>query len=412
MSSSPAWRYRLLLRMLSPLIVLHAAWRSTRDGGRRYWQERLGLYARTTAQTSGGQWIHAASVGEVMTVMPLINVLAKKSSERILVTTNTPTGAQVLASNTRDNIEHKYLPIDFPGAVQRFLNREKPDSGWIVETEIWPWLYACCQQRTIPLTIINARLSPSTLKHANSWLAPVYRQALNHITVLARSEADARGFIQLGAQAQRVCTVGNLKYAQQPVDTPSKRIFDRHYCVAASTHDDEELQLASAWLDITSEQLLVIVPRHPERGPALQNSLEKLVSQSTVALRSRGQSPSSRDVLYIADTLGELNDWYSHAAAVFVGGSLVQRGGHNLLEPARFGKAIAVGPHTSNFSDVMSRLNEHEAVFTATTARQVVQFLHTTSHSDARYQSMGLRAREAVITGNDIVGDYIQALTI
>lgn len=415
MNGTPAWRYRLLLRLLSPLIVLHTGWRSTRDGGWRYWQERLGIYVKTTAHTSmagvGVRWIHAASVGEVLTVLPLINALAETTNDRILVTTNTPTGAQVLAKKTSGNVQHRYLPIDFPGAVQRFLDREKPDSGWIVETEIWPWLYARCQQQAIPLTIINARLSPSTLKHSTGWLAPVYQQALKPVTVLARSETDARGFIELGAQAQHVCTTGNLKYAEQSPDTPSKRILDRHYCVAASTHDDEEMRLASAWLNIASEQLLVIVPRHPERGPALQKNLEKLVGQSNVALRSREQKPASRDVLYIADTLGELNDWYSHATAVFVGGSLIKRGGHNLLEPARFGKAIVTGLHTENFRDVMQLLGEHEAVFTAATAEQVVQFLHEASHSDGRYQSMGIRARKAVAADNDIVSDYLQALT-
>ncbi|MEE9321708.1 MAG: glycosyltransferase N-terminal domain-containing protein [Granulosicoccus sp.] len=411
MSATPAWRYRLLLRLLSPLIVLHAAWRSTRDGGWRYWQERLGMSAKTPTSAAGGRWIHAASVGEVLTVMPLINALAEISNDRILVTTNTPTGASVLAKNTRDKVEHRYLPIDFPGAVQRFLDSEKPDSGWIMETEIWPWLYAHCQQRAIPLTIINGRLSPSTLTHANSWLAPVYRQALYHVAVLARSDTDAYGFIKLGAKAQHVRTTGNLKFAEQSPDIPTIRVVDRLYCVAASTHDDEEMQLANAWLNTASELLLVIVPRHPERGPTLQKKLARLAGQSQIALRSRDQKPALRDNLYIADTLGELDDWYSHAAAVFVGGSLIRRGGHNLLEPARFGKAIVTGPHTDNFRDVMHLLNKHDAVHAVTTAEQVVQFLQKASRSDGQYQAMGLRARSAVATGSDIVGEYLQALT-
>jgi len=360
MSAQPTWRYRILMRLLSPVLLCHLCWRSARDGGWRYFFERLGLGSSVDGPY---RWIHAASVGEVMTVMPLIeSVLALEPTTKVLLTTNTPTSAHVLSQQNNPRIVHRYLPLDFAGATRRFLRQRHAECGWIMETEIWPWLYAHCRQQGIHLSIINARVSMRTLRNETGFLASTYRTALVGVDVLARTKEDASRFKRLGSSNTSVQVIGNLKFADSRHTTEATPLIDTPYCVAASTHDDEELQLARAWLEANINCLLVVVPRHVERGPSVARQLRALQRDlapalPAVSLRSSGDAPLSGARLYVADTLGELLAWYRFATGVFVGGSLIDRGGHNLLEPARLGKAIVVGPSTSNFADVAELMN-------------------------------------------------------
>lgn len=432
-SVAPTLRYRGLVRLLSPVLLVHLAVRSWRDGGARYCRERLGFgpgaaraavtpssadssgdpaimskgLSTSGQRASGRLWIHAASVGEVMTVLPLVRAtLASDDRLSIVVTTNTPTGAAVLARHAPPGVHHRYLPIDFPGATQRFLSRERPAAGWIVETEVWPWLYARCHALNIPLTIINARLSTRTARHATGPLATTYRRALASVTVLARTPEDAAGYRALGAEPTRVRTVGELKLADAASDTaPPSPLLDRPYVLAASTHDNEEHRLADAWLASATDGLLVIAPRHAERGAALARQLPGC------ARRSQGDSPPDDARLYLADTLGELDAWYAHARGVFVGGSLIERGGHNVLEPARRACPIVVGPHTTNFTEPVAMLKAANAIADVPDAEGVARFLARAMAEDGELVSQGLRAREAALAaGRDMVGAYLEEL--
>ena len=402
---APPLRYRALVRLLAPLLLAHLLVRARRDGGRRYVLERLGFGGGAGAPER--PWVHAASVGEVLTVLPLLEaMLARPATDAVLVTTNTPTGAEVLARRAPAGVRHRYLPIDWPGATRRFLERERPSSARIVETELWPWLYAGCKARGIPLAIVNARLSPRTLRHADGPLGTVYRQALEGVDVLARSAADARGYLALGAETERVRLVGDLKLAggaaaAGPIPV---RLLERPYVLAASTHANEERSLAEAWLRSRPDGLLVIAPRHPERGTALARELPEC------RRRSLGEEPSSRARLHLADTLGELDAWYAHAAGVFVGGSLVERGGHNVLEPARHARPIVVGPHTANFAEAITALDAAAAIGRAPDAESVARFLSRALDGDDALARQGERAREVSVDTDDVVARYLAAL--
>lgn len=412
---TPPWRYRLLLRALSPLLLGYTAWRAVKDGGWRYWWQRLGLYrgaaaSPTLAKDEESLWVHAASVGEVITILPLIKAWrARHPDAAILVTTGTPTGAAVLQQQAVSGLRHQYLPVDFPGASRRFVARLQARQGWIVETEIWPWLYAHCANQGIELTIVNGRLSQRTSRQSDSLMGSSYRRALSQVRVLARSQADAEKFITLGAAPARVQVTGNLKYADSGVTEKLPRPLQRDYVLAASTHDDEERQLAQAWLDAgDAGKLLVIVPRHPERGSALQRELGN--PDTHIPLRSATQPPLDDDRIYLADTLGEMQAWYQHADASFVGGSLIERGGHNMLEPARHACPTVVGPHTGNFDDIMQMMLDGSAIHVADSAAEVVRFLIDASDPQSEYRAMGRRALALAEDSRSVLQRYLQAL--
>ena len=424
--SKPVWIYRVLFRLLSPLVLAYTLWRTYKDGGTRYLRERLGLYGSSSklavqdCQATANIWIHAASVGEVFTVLPLLKSL-KATGKPILVTTMTPTGADVLAQQNLSHVQHRYLPVDFAGACKRFFQHANVCQGWVVETEIWPWLYARAHACGIPLTIINARLSDKTSAQSSGVMASAFRRALHGVRILARSEDDARRFAELGAAKALITVVGNLKYADADADAKRERsgnrkklprLIARPYVLAASTHENEEEQLAVAWCRQTnhpkSTTLLVLVPRHPERGAAVQKQLASL--GITAALRSQNEAPETDTLVYIADTLGELQAWYVHAIAGFVGGSLIERGGHNMLEAARAGCPIITGPHTFNFTDIVQTLMADDAMHVAEDASEVVAFFYRVLHDPESFEAMTQRARHQAKNSQGVLQRYLEIL--
>lgn len=413
MNAAPTLVYRLLVRALTPLLLLHLVWRSHRDGQRTYLVERLGFGARRSGVDSAPIWIHAASVGEILTVLPLIEKLRQaRPGLPILVTTNTPTGAAVLAAQNLTGVAHRYLPIDWPGAMTRFLDAERPRAGWIVETEIWPWLYALAQARGLPLTIINARLSPRTRARTDGVLAETYRRALSMVRVLARSDDDANAYRALGADNELIATIGELKFAQRAALAASlpSALVSRRYVLVASSHDNEEELLVRAWLARDADTLMVIAPRHPERAERILAALRSVSAQLHCRRRSLGENPADGDRLYLADTLGELDNWYAHAAAVFVGGSLAERGGHNMLEPARRACPIVVGPSTHNFTEAMQTLRAQNAISEVADADEAADFLARAAARDRVLVAQGQRAREAALAVGGMADRYLERL--
>lgn len=412
---TPPWRYRVLVRLLSPLLAGYTLWRACKDGGWRYWKQRMGVFSqpRNPAADSPDEvqlWVHAASVGEVLTVLPLVREWQARTGEQVLLTTGTPTGAAVLEKQAIDGIRHQYLPVDFPGACQRFVNQVPARTGWIVETEIWPWLYASCDRAGIALTIINGRLSSRTSTQSKGLLSSSYRRALSSVRVLARSQQDVDHFIALGTPPAQVELIGNLKYTDAPGQAASQSPLQRDYVLAASTHDDEELQLAGSWLKQAGKNdLLVIVPRHPERGPAIMRELSALGAR--VSLRSENKQPEAGEQIYLADTLGELQVWYQFAKACFVGGSLITRGGHNMLEPARYACPVIVGPHTENFEDIMQLLLQSDGIQVARACDDVIRFLLGAYQDRADYTRMASRAQQVALDSQHVLQRYVAALS-
>ena len=415
MSSVPTWRYRLCVRLVSPIIVIHGLWRTLHDGGWQYAKERLGFIERNDQPRIH---LHAASVGEVITVLPLLEkVQTLDPSLAFLVTTNTPTGAAVLNQRLGGNASQAYLPIDFAGATNRFFSRQSITQVWMVETEIWPWLFARAKQRTLPIFIINARLSHKSQGRIAHFFHSTYACALSGVHVLARSATDAKRYIDRGATSEKVSTIGNLKLSHTaPTQNPDP-LINCPYMLAASTHDDEELRLAQAWLDSAESGLLVIAPRHVERGARLSKSLYALQQDINPALpppaqRSNQQQPTANCRLYIADTLGELDHWYAHATAAFVGGSLIKHGGHNVLEPARANTLIIVGPHTFNFNEEVDSLKAANAIAIAENADEVIK-LFALAQSDPNWAHLlGDNAQDVINVKSEVLDAYIESLSV
>jgi 3-deoxy-D-manno-octulosonic-acid transferase len=400
--------YQLLIRLLSPLIVLLILVEAIkRKAGSAFFLQRLGLsYPPVPAPTTKRIWLHCASVGEVNAAEPLIRAIQPQF--KVLITTNTPTGKAAVETLFSDSVEHRYLPMDWPFAIHRFLKTYQPSKCWILETEIWPNLYRLCQKKQIPVTIINARMSLKTL-NAPSWLKEAYQRSLQLVTqILARSQAEAGRFINLGADPQKVVVIGNLKYAHQEMMTHYPNPINRDYILLASSHADEERCISEAWLKQNRPELLVIVPRHPKRSKSIQEQLLKLTKAIKVA--SKGQSPESETKLFLDDRLGQLLPLFEHAKLVIMGGSFVPKGGHNLLEPARYQKAIITGPDMSDFEDETALLLQHNGLLQCADFLDLNTAILALIDEEKQRLQLGQQALIAIQSQKGILENYLKAL--
>ena len=354
-------RYRALILLLGPAAIIYTVYRAVKDGGWRYFLQRFGFgYPPVQAPSV---LIHCASVGEFNAAKPLIFRLREQYPDyRLMISTNTPTAAKLVSEQADERITHVYMPLDYPFAVNRLLAHVCPTSVLILETEIWPTLFFQTAKKGIGIAIVNGRLSEKTLRASRFFKNEQQASLKNLSLILARSDDDHLRFLDLGAEPRTTHVVGNLKYAAAWTSKATCRTaFKCPFFLAVSTHENEELQLAQH-LPLLQEKnhLLVIAPRYPERSKALCHQLQQ--ENWTVALHSQGDSVTEQTDIYIIDALGQLDGFFSEASLVFVGGSLISRGGHNPLEPAGFGKCTIVGPHTDNFALETKELKEAGAL--------------------------------------------------
>ncbi|MEY3201171.1 MAG: hypothetical protein RIR70_721 [Pseudomonadota bacterium] len=353
------WRlpYTLLLHLLLPLIVLRLWLRARRQRGYLdHVGERFGRFDLAIAPPL--IWVHAVSVGETQAARPLIEqLLARYPDHQILLTHMTVTGRATSGALFADEprVHRAYLPYDFPWAVRAFLTRFKPRLGIILETELWPNLFAAASARGIPLVLANARLSEKSARGYRR-VAPLVKDALRHLRlVAAQSTADASRLEALGARG--VAVMGNVKFdAHPPADKLAlgalfkSRIGDRKVLLAASTREGEEPAILDACAKLPDAVLLVIVPRHPERFEAV--AAEIAARGLAFQRRSSDQPIAAQTRVLLGDSMGEMFAYYSAADVAFVGGSLACLGGQNLIEACSVGTPVLVGPHTFNFEEV------------------------------------------------------------
>lgn len=356
--------YSFLFYLVTPLVFLRLLWRSRRTPDyRRRWGERLGFCPHQLEQCI---WVHSVSVGETIAAIPLIKALkASYPQWPILVTNMTPTGAARVKAAFGDSVLQAYVPYDLPDAVARFLERVKPKVLVVMETELWPNLFAACQQRRIPVIVTNARLSAKSA-HGYARIGSVTRDMLTSVDALAsQGHADADRFIALGMSKDKVTVTGNLKFdLEMPQDLPAKSELlktqlgdDRLIWIAASTHPTEEEIVLEAHKKIrekNSRALLILVPRHPDRFDAVAQLIEQ--QGLKLARRSLGQTCTPETDVYLGDTMGELLLMYSVCDVAFVAGSFAQIGGHNMLEAAALAKPIITGPQLYNFAEISDML--------------------------------------------------------
>jgi 3-deoxy-D-manno-octulosonic-acid transferase len=400
--------YRLLNFLLIPLTFSYLCWKAFRHKQLRYLKQRLGVGLGAIPKNC--LWLHCASVGEVNTALPLLHELHRRNPQQtFLITTNTPTGADIVIRQQQPYLFHAYLPFDWMLSVTLFVSTIKPTALYVLETELWPNLFSICHTRKVPLVIINGRLSPKTTATYN-WVRKVLGQLLlltDHI--YARSEADQDAFIKLGANRHKVSLIGNLKYSPPSSHAIEQPQVSREYVVAASTHADEELQILQCWLKLNRNELLVIAPRHPERRDEILKQLTGLTEM--IAVRSRNETITETTRVYLLDTVGELNNWFAGARLVIMGGSFIPRGGHNLLEPAHFGKAVIFGPSMENFrEEARLMLSKHAAVQVVSIDRLCDQLQHFLANPEA-LRSLENNVAEATAGFSHIVDDYADIIS-
>lgn len=355
--------YRLLWSVaapLSPLLLARRLKRGKENSARL--DERRG--GGDSARPNGALvWLHAASVGELASALPLIERIAKRDVN-VLVTTGTVTSSELAGQRLPQGVTHQFIPLDAPRFMRRFLDRWQPDLALFVESDLWPNMMIETSQRNVPMILINGRLSDNSFRRWR-YLPKTIGNLLRRFDLcLAGTPADAMRLTELGAP--RVLTSGNLKLDVPPPPANAAKlrelgdaIGDRPMIAATSTHAGEDAHIIEAHRRLRANfpgLLTLIAPRHPERGTDIAD-----IAQSaglTTALRSRGALPNRATDIYVADTMGELGLIYRLAPVVFVGGSLVRHGGQNPIEPAKLGAAIVHGPHVWNFAEIYDALDQ------------------------------------------------------
>jgi 3-deoxy-D-manno-octulosonic-acid transferase len=355
--------YRALTVAGGPAIALYLAWRRARG------KEDAARFAERLGEGQGGRphgplvWLHAASVGEAISALPLIErLLARDAALSLLMTTGTVSSARLAAERLPPRAFHRYVPIDRPQPVRRFLDHWRPDLALWLESELWPNLVLETHGRGVPMILVNGRMSDRSFAGWRRWPGLIRPLLRSFALLLAQGEGDAQRFRALGAKS--VAVTGTLKYdaAALPADEAElarlrAALGGRPVWLAASTHEGEEEIAAAAHRALAARfprLLTIVVPRHPPRGAAIAALLAK--QGFAAARRSAGETIGPETEIYLADSMGELGLFYRLAPVVFMGGSLVPHGGQNLLEPARLGCAILHGPHMGNFAEIAEAL--------------------------------------------------------
>ncbi|HLA36440.1 MAG TPA: lipid IV(A) 3-deoxy-D-manno-octulosonic acid transferase [Rhodocyclaceae bacterium] len=356
--------YTLIVCMLLPCAPFYLLWRSRRQPEyRRHWGERFGFGwiapfdAAAADVTAPSIWIHAVSVGETRAAQPLIAALQQRYPHcRLLLTHMTPTGRATSHELYGDSVQRVYLPYDTPWAVRHFLNSYRPQLGLIMETELWPNLIVACHSLSIPLLLLNARLSARSAARYARFPALIAPTLARLRVVAAQSADDAHRFVELGATQVQVS--GNMKFdiaapaAQEQLAAKFCRHFGpRPVWLAASTREGEEALILEAWRKVGAggTALLAIVPRHPQRF----DEVAELIAASGLKMQRRSENreiaPETQVVL--GDSMGEMFAWYAAVDLAFIGGSLLDYGSQNLIEACAVGTPVLIGPSTRNFAE-------------------------------------------------------------
>lgn len=349
--------YRGLTSLAGPLIRLYLARRLARgkeDPAR--FGERMGLPGLPRPE-GALVWLHAASVGEAVSVLPIVEALQARPGIHVLVTTGTVTSAALMAERLPRGAIHQFVPVDRLTWVRRFLDHWRPDLALWTESEFWPNLLTETAARRIPQVLLNGRISERSFKRWRSMPGLIGKLLSGFVLCLGQTEEDAARLAGLGAV--RAACLGNLKFAAPPLPADEEalaalraELAGRPRWLAASTHAGEEALAARIHRSLAVPGLVtIIVPRHPNRGAEIAAELKAMGLQPS--RRSLGQPIRG---LYIADTLGELGLFYRAAPIVLMGKSLVGQGGQNPLEPARLGASVLFGPHMGNFADIARRM--------------------------------------------------------
>ena len=373
-----------------------------------------------TGQDARSCWIHAVSVGEAATAVPLVEAIRRRWPRlKVILSTVTPTGARVVRDRLGDRVTHCYFPLDLPGPVRRAVGAIAPVFFIALETELWPNFFRELSRLGIPAMIVNGRISDRSFRRYR-WICFLLRRLLRQITVFAmQSQEDARRIIALGAPAERVVVTGNLKTEPLPPEAGAEKVWERLLgltgtelvWVAGSTHRGEEAILLDAFQDLRARYpslTLVIAPRDPGRVPEVERLLRdrELVGVRRTTLPGN----SARRDAILLDTVGELAQLYGLADVVFVGGSLIPWGGHNMLEPAFHRKPVVFGPHNMNFRESAELLLHSGGAIQVSDGQELRKAIERLLADPGLRARMGEAGFHAVETRRGAVADTLELI--
>ena len=409
--------YRFLTTLMLPLIA-YSGWKRCRKHALQQakhpglpdiddcFRSRFG-FNRQKVQT-GGIWIHAVSVGETRSIFPLLSRLKQDHPERpLMLTSGSIQGALQALQFSPVQIQHQMIPYDYAFAVNRFLDQLQPKLVIMVETEIWPNLYQACSERKTPIMLINARLKEKSFLAYQKWGGKMLSNALNQTQLIAAQfPIDAQHFESLGANPQKIKTLGSLKFdldippglvKQAQLWKSEQQLSQRFIWVGASTHGHPQnhqtseeqllLQAHQQLLTIRPDALLILAPRHPDRFDEVALQIE--TSGLNCARRSLNQQITGQTQVYLADSVGELMLWFAGCDVAFIGGSLVPFGGHNILEPAALKKPVLSGPHYANLQALYDSFMQDKALTVITDSTALGDELIKLANSPDSRQTLG-----------------------
>ncbi|UCD84560.1 MAG: 3-deoxy-D-manno-octulosonic acid transferase [Deltaproteobacteria bacterium] len=403
--------YNLILLLIIPILSPFLLFKFFTD--KRYrigLGERFGILPKVIIEGEKNQnsiWIHCASVGEVLAARPFIATLTQKFPNRpVLFSTMTAAG-QEMARDKLSNIKTTfYFPLDLPWAVRRAFNKLKPTAVIILETEFWPNFLREAQKRKIPVLVINGRISPASFKRYR-WIKPFLKKVLSMVELFAmQSEPDRERITILGADPAKVLTTGNLKFDVLPSTDKATTLPDglvsflshSELFIAGSTYPGEEEVVLEIFQEFSGQRpgmKLLIAPRQLKRT----EEIERLIKKRNLKMVRRSETDNGFDPeisVILLDTMGELGDLYRWGRFIFVGGSLVPRGGHNILEPALMGKVVFFGPHMDNFLEAKQILLKSGAGIMVHSAEEFKEKLQEALADPEWFSRIGEKARETV----------------
>lgn len=399
--------YTLVFYLIQPLVMLRLLWRSLKAPAyRQRMLERYGFYGKRAAPPAPCIWVHAVSVGETIASVPLVKHLAASYPNMpLVVTTTTPTGAERATALLGDSVTHVYSPYDLPGALRRFLRHFRPQLLVIMETELWPNMIHYTAASGAAVVLANARLSAKSAAGYQRF-AGLAGQMLRRIDGLAvQSDIEAQRFISLGAAPVAVSVTGNIKFdmALSAQDRDKAAAWRRAWAqgrkiwIAASTHEGEDeilLQCHQRLLQQHPNLLLILVPRHPERFDEVAQQCRD--AGFSCHRLSAGAAIAEGTQLIVGDTMGDLLALYGAADIAFVGGSLIARGGHNVLEPALWSMPVLSGPHLFNFQGIAELMQAADALQLAADTGELYAAIDTLLNDAEHCQQQGRNASAVV----------------
>ena len=394
--------YTLLLYLSLPIAILKLIAKERKSPFRNAkLKNQLGFVTKTSSKVI---WVHCVSVGEFNAARPLIDQLLDIYPEhRLAITTTTITGAEAVRKHYQDRVIHYFFPFDLPFIVGPFIKKINPVACILLETEIWPNLINNLNKKAIPVVLVNARLSERSFSKYQRFFSNLVQKTLNQLTLIAsQNEHSSERFLSLGVSPNKVVTVGNLKFDSNEKDNPNttqslqQMIGQRRVVVFASTREGEEKKIIKSYVNTKDkfDALMIIIPRHPQRFDEVYNLI--VDSGLDVKRRSDGLRCDENTQVLLGDSMGELLSYYSVCDIAFIGGSLIDTGGQNMLEAAATSKPILFGPSVFNFEQIAQLLLEKDAAIQVDDADDLMKTISSLLLDDPKRQKLGENAKNLI----------------